>query len=62
MCIRDRELVAEDIVIEIPRDLSHGDYSTNMAMQLTRILTVSYTHLTSQMNMQLAESIGIDTG
>ena len=34
----DVELVAEDIVIEIPRDLSHGDYSTNMAMQLTRIL------------------------
>ncbi len=34
----DVELGAEDIVIEIPRDLSHGDYSTNMAMQLTRIL------------------------
>ena len=27
----DVELGAEDIVIEIPRDLSHGDYSTNMA-------------------------------
>lgn len=28
----------EQIIIEIPKDKSHGDYSTNMAMQLTRIL------------------------
>lgn len=28
----------EQIVIEIPKDKTHGDYSTNIAMQLTRIL------------------------
>lgn len=28
----------EQIVIEIPKDKTHGDYSTNLAMQLTRIL------------------------
>lgn len=28
----------DKIVIEIPKDKNHGDYSTNLAMQLTRIL------------------------
>ena len=28
----------ENIIIEIPRDKTHGDYSTNLAMQLTKIL------------------------
>lgn len=28
----------DKIVIEIPKDKEHGDYSTNLAMQLTRIL------------------------
>lgn len=28
----------EQIVIEIPKDKAHGDYSSNIAMQLTRIL------------------------
>ena len=28
----------EQIVIEIPKDKAHGDYSTNMAMQLTKVL------------------------
>lgn len=28
----------EQIVIEIPKDKAHGDYSTNLAMQLTKIL------------------------
>ncbi len=32
------ELVLNDVVIEIPKDKSHGDYSTNLAMQLTRTL------------------------
>ena len=27
-----------DILIEIPKDLKNGDYSSNVAMQLTRIL------------------------
>ena len=27
----------EQIVIEIPKDKAHGDYSTNMAMQLTKV-------------------------
>ena len=34
----DVELAPEGIVIEIPKDKSHGDYSTNVAMQLTRTL------------------------
>lgn len=33
-----QELSEDKIVIEIPKDTSHGDYSTNVAMQLTRIL------------------------
>ena len=28
----------ENIIIEIPRDKTHGDYSSNIAMQLTKIL------------------------
>ena len=28
----------ENIIIEIPRDKTHGDYSTNLAMQLTKLL------------------------
>ena len=32
-----QELQEDNIVIEIPKDKSHGDYSTNVAMQLTRI-------------------------
>ena len=34
----DQDLDIENIVIEIPKDKSHGDYSTNVAMQLTRVL------------------------
>ena len=34
----DTELDTASIVIEIPKDKSHGDYSTNVAMQLTRML------------------------
>lgn len=26
-----------DVILEIPKDKTHGDYSTNMAMQLTRV-------------------------
>lgn len=33
-----QELSEDKIVIEIPKDTSHGDYSTNVAMQLTRVL------------------------
>lgn len=32
------ELDVSSIVIEIPKDESHGDYSTNVAMQLTKVL------------------------
>ncbi len=32
------ELGLDEIVIEIPKDKSHGDYATNIAMQLTRKL------------------------
>ena len=28
----------DSIVIEIPKDKAHGDYSTNLAMQLTKLL------------------------
>lgn len=34
----DTELEVANVVIEIPKDKSHGDYSTNLAMQLTRVL------------------------
>lgn len=34
--VEDYEL--SDIVIEIPKDKTHGDYSSNIAMQLTKIL------------------------
>lgn len=34
----DVEVDIASIVIEIPKDKSHGDYSSNIAMQLTRIL------------------------
>ena len=34
----DTEVESETIVIEIPKDKTHGDYSTNIAMQLTRTL------------------------
>lgn len=34
----DVEVDAASVVIEIPKDKSHGDYSTNLAMQLTRTL------------------------
>lgn len=26
-----------DVLLEVPKDKTHGDYSTNMAMQLARI-------------------------
>ena len=32
------EYEQESITIEIPKDKSHGDYSTNLAMQLTKLL------------------------
>ena len=34
----DTDVEMEKVVIEIPKDKSHGDYSTNLAMQLTRVL------------------------
>lgn len=34
----DVDMEATSVVIEIPKDKSHGDYSTNLAMQLTRTL------------------------
>ena len=33
-----KEYPLEQIVIEIPKDKSHGDYSSNLAMQLTKVL------------------------
>ena len=38
MCIRDRNSREEQVIIEIPKDKSHGDYACNSAMQLTRQL------------------------
>lgn len=32
----------EQIVIEIPKDKAHGDYSTNIAMQLTKGLKTTH--------------------
>ncbi|MGL5979125.1 MAG: arginine--tRNA ligase [Erysipelotrichaceae bacterium] len=32
----DITLVESDVVIEIPKDASHGDYATNLAMRLTK--------------------------
>ena len=33
-----RDITVNDIIIEIPKDSSNGDYSSNIAMQLARIL------------------------
>ena len=41
----DTEVEIEKIVIEIPKDKSHGDYSTNLAMQLTRLLKTIHVSL-----------------
>lgn len=37
----DQSITLDDIVIEIPKDKSHGDYATNVAMKLARILKKS---------------------
>ena len=34
----DLTIAADEVTIEIPKDKSHGDYATNIAMQLTRKL------------------------
>ena len=34
----DHELSLDDIVIELPKDKVHGDYATNVAMRLTKVL------------------------
>ncbi|MDD6467431.1 MAG: arginine--tRNA ligase [Erysipelotrichaceae bacterium] len=34
----DIDMMASDVVIEIPKDKSHGDYATNLAMRLTKQL------------------------
>ena len=34
----DYELALDDIVIELPKDKAHGDYATNVAMRLSRVL------------------------
>lgn len=34
----DIDFSGDQVVIEIPRDKSHGDYACNTAMQLTRTL------------------------
>lgn len=34
----DTKLEVEQIVIEIPKDKSHGDYASNIAMQMTKVL------------------------
>lgn len=37
-CFEAVDITPENIMIEIPKDSTHGDYSTNIAMQLTRTL------------------------
>lgn len=37
----DTELALEDIVIEIPKDKSHGDYASNIAMKSAKLLKKS---------------------
>ena len=37
-CFETVDITPENIMIEIPKDSTHGDYSTNIAMQLTRTL------------------------
>ena len=34
-CFEAVDITPENIMIEIPKDSTHGDYSTNIAMQLT---------------------------
>ena len=37
----DQSITLDDIVIEIPKDKSHGDYATNVAMKSARVLKKS---------------------
>ncbi|MCD7948781.1 MAG: arginine--tRNA ligase [Erysipelotrichaceae bacterium] len=48
----------EKIVIEIPKDKSHGDYSSNIAMQLTKILRRNPREIASQ----IVEKVNKDEG
>lgn len=44
---------AENIVIEIPKDTTHGDYATNVAMQLARTLKTNPREIASKLVEQL---------
>ena len=48
----------EQIVIEIPKDKAHGDYSSNIAMQLTKILRRNPREIASQ----IIDAIDKDAG
>ena len=48
----------EQIVIEIPKDKAHGDYSSNIAMQLTKVLRRNPREIASQ----IIEAIDKDAG
>ncbi|MCD8028375.1 MAG: arginine--tRNA ligase [Erysipelotrichaceae bacterium] len=48
----------DKIVIEIPKDKSHGDYSSNIAMQLTKILRRNPREIASQ----IVDKVNIDEG
>ena len=48
----------DQIVIEIPKDKAHGDYSSNIAMQLTKVLRRNPREIASQ----IIDAIDNDAG
>jgi len=55
----DVELTLEDVVIEVPKLKEHGDYSTNVAMRLTKQLR-SNPRLTAQSIMDKVDASSIE--
>ena len=45
-----------DIHIERPKTLEHGDYSTNIALQLTKILKKKYLEVSNYLLLFLLDS------
>ncbi|NBJ64300.1 arginine--tRNA ligase [bacterium c-19] len=53
----DQSITLDDIVIEIPKDKSHGDYATNVAMKLARILKKSSRDIAEALIAQMDDPV-----
>ena len=52
------ELDLDDITVEVPNDMSHGDYSTNIALQLAQKESTNPKELAEKYKKALDESGG----